>query len=1211
MSWALLLGIFLMLAGQPPEEAEEEGVELDPSVTEVAPPESKADASAAKLRWTNSEIIAGELQDANATDFSWKSSLFEEPLRLRWDAVRRIDQVVATAAAPESFSVSLRDGGHLVGDLVGMNADTVTIKSVRHGEIALKRAEVLRMLRLRGGKIIAAGPSGDVGWKWNNLKSGENQEPNATARGQVAPIVTGPGGTFVMPYWNTKAILPVKAPDRMEIEITLRFTEFPAFAFRFDSNADDGIRLETWGDELVIACRKEFQFVRKIGEKEREISVRIGWDRDAKKGVIFSGTGDRLAEWTFTGSSEEGRDWWLYNKGRSLTVTRFRVREWDGKPPVKTEIAGAGIRLADGRNFEIADAEISADSLKIPGAPAALPLADVAEIIFSTDEPKPVADAPTFTFADSTLLHGRIVSIAAGRAAVETSFAAAPLSVALAGVRQMRWPEVKNKDGEAKPDAAKDEIQIDNGKFHGALTVGDEGRLQWLPFGGVKPVAPRRSASLKITRALPPEPVAPATPALIYTSFGDILPATFRGLSGDHVEIESDLVEARTLPVSSLIAMQFGDVTQAKVNSFDAPGWRIVKGEEKSVVVAGNSVELKPGSAFGHPSILQSDSFRFSFDPAESIGFRLRLFSGLGEKERATSFLVGAQGSTVWVSADDGDGGGRGYNSTPVEAGKPVNVRLEIKDSVVLLYIGERVLQQATCDPKKRAGAGIILEPSDAIFSTDSAVRFTDFSSDIAPGRIWLPAINPDMKTQTLTIPRFRKERPPHHALIAGNGDVLRGEIEASTATHFSFLSGLEKLRIPRARVNAAIWLQPPGKDTATPETAATGDALDRMFTRNTSYGGVGLSTLISVMSREMPGVTFNNKTGKAGDRRVSFQFSRQTLRDALEQICGLFEVRYRVEENGSITLESGPERVQKFVEKSHWLKGDDFADLGAAYVRLAAKGIEFPEGTSLRWEAATRQLIVKHTAAAHAKIAALLKKEYGTNYSLLTHWLLLANGGRLGLSVEKFGKDFITGQHPGYGRCRIPTPLVFTIQTSTPAATMAMQAFANWRLRPAREPVIPEAGGESSPTLAKEAPAFKLPLLAGGDFDLKAEQGKIVVLDFWATWCGPCIKSIPGLIEAISAFPAERVKLIGVNQGEPADAVKKFLEAREWKLTVAMDSAQKVAQQYGVNGIPHTVIVGPDGKVAWVKTGFSAEGPAEAAEAIKKLLEAPAPEAK
>jgi len=56
------------------------------------------------------------------------------------------------------------------------------------------------------------------------------------------------------------------------------------------------------------------------------------------------------------------------------------------------------------------------------------------------------------------------------------------------------------------------------------------------------------------------------------------------------------------------------------------------------------------------------------------------------------------------------------------------------------------------------------------------------------------------------------------------------------------------------------------------------------------------------------------------------------------------------------------------------------------------------------------------------------------------------------------------------------------------------------------------------------------------------------------------------------------------------------------------MDTDQNVARQYGVDGIPHTVIIGPDGKVAWVKTGYSSENEKEAAEAIKKLLAAPAP---
>jgi peroxiredoxin len=180
------------------------------------------------------------------------------------------------------------------------------------------------------------------------------------------------------------------------------------------------------------------------------------------------------------------------------------------------------------------------------------------------------------------------------------------------------------------------------------------------------------------------------------------------------------------------------------------------------------------------------------------------------------------------------------------------------------------------------------------------------------------------------------------------------------------------------------------------------------------------------------------------------------------------------------------------------------------------------------------------------------------------------------------------------------------------PQSTPAMRSLENWHLAFAPEPVIPGAGTDAAPDLGKEAKAFKLPLLSGGDFELAKQKGKVVVLDFWATWCGPCIKALPGLIEAMSAFPSDQVQLIGVNQGEAKDQVKRFLETRGWKLEVALDTEQSVGQQYGVDGIPHTVIIGPDGKIAWVKTGYSPDGETEAADAVKKLLSAspsPAPQ--
>jgi thiol-disulfide isomerase/thioredoxin len=135
-------------------------------------------------------------------------------------------------------------------------------------------------------------------------------------------------------------------------------------------------------------------------------------------------------------------------------------------------------------------------------------------------------------------------------------------------------------------------------------------------------------------------------------------------------------------------------------------------------------------------------------------------------------------------------------------------------------------------------------------------------------------------------------------------------------------------------------------------------------------------------------------------------------------------------------------------------------------------------------------------------------------------------------------------------------------------------------------------------------APEFHIPMIVPGDFDLRSQRGKVVVLDFWATWCGPCAKSLPGLIEAMSHFPADKVRLVGINQGETPDKIKSFLKLREWKLEVALDSDQAVGKKYGVEGIPQTVIIGPDGRIAWSETGYTPDGAEQAADAVKKLLD-------
>ena len=129
-----------------------------------------------------------------------------------------------------------------------------------------------------------------------------------------------------------------------------------------------------------------------------------------------------------------------------------------------------------------------------------------------------------------------------------------------------------------------------------------------------------------------------------------------------------------------------------------------------------------------------------------------------------------------------------------------------------------------------------------------------------------------------------------------------------------------------------------------------------------------------------------------------------------------------------------------------------------------------------------------------------------------------------------------------------------------------------------------------SKPDLAgKLAPAFEVKSLAGETFSLAALKGKTVLLDFWATWCGPCRKSMPVLEKISREFKNSDLVILGVNTGEERDVVEEFLNKTPLEYPAVLSGESGILESYGVTAYPTFILIGRDGKIIANEVGFGA----------------------
>lgn len=142
----------------------------------------------------------------------------------------------------------------------------------------------------------------------------------------------------------------------------------------------------------------------------------------------------------------------------------------------------------------------------------------------------------------------------------------------------------------------------------------------------------------------------------------------------------------------------------------------------------------------------------------------------------------------------------------------------------------------------------------------------------------------------------------------------------------------------------------------------------------------------------------------------------------------------------------------------------------------------------------------------------------------------------------------------------------------------------------------------QNSMAAFNQAPAIDLPG-TDGNVQLEDYRGKVVYLDFWASWCEPCKKSFPWMHQMKANYADQGFEIVAVNLDKDRKLANEFLKLVDVNFQVAFDNSGKTASRYKLRGMPSSYLIDRDGKVHASHVGFRDKDKSDLEQAIKSLL--------